>query len=89
MELKEAEQMAAEENGPVEAAMWNEQLEELARALAQLPYEQREAISLHLLSGLTLGRIAAGQEISVNTVKSRYRYGLKKLRLILNGEVEK
>ncbi|MFC1782159.1 RNA polymerase sigma factor [Planctomycetota bacterium] len=86
VELKEAEQVAAGENGPVEAVIWNEQMRELAQALVQLPYEQREAISLHLLSGLSLGRIAAGQEISVNTVKSRYRYGLKKLRSILNGE---
>ena len=89
VELKEAEQVAAGENGPVEAVIWNEQMQELARAMRQLPYEQREAISLHLLNGLTLRRIAAGQEISVNTVKSRYRYGLKKLRSILNGEVEK
>ena len=89
VELKEAEQVAAGENGPVEAVIRNEQMQELARALVQLPYEQREAISLHLLSGLTLRRIAAGQEISVNTVKSRYRYGLKKLRLLLNGEVDK
>ena len=87
VDLKEAEQVAVGENGPVEAVIWNEQLQELARALWQLPYEQREAISLHLVSGLSLRRIAATQEASVNTVKSRYRYGLKKLRSILNGQV--
>jgi len=67
----------------------NEQLDQLAQAVGQLPYEQREAILLHLHSGATFRAIAAERNVSVNTVKSRYRYGLDKLRLILNHEAEK
>jgi len=34
-------------------------------------------------------QIAQLQGVSVNTIKGRYRYGLTKLRSILNGEMEK
>jgi RNA polymerase sigma-70 factor (ECF subfamily) len=66
----------------------NEQLQRLSGAMAQLPYEQREIIMLHFQAGLTLRGIAKSLGISVNTAKSRYRYGLDKLRLILD-EVKK
>jgi RNA polymerase sigma-70 factor (ECF subfamily) len=56
--------------------------------MAQLPYDQRETIMLHHQAAMTFKTIAESQGISVNTAKSRYRYGLDKLRLILD-EVEK
>jgi RNA polymerase sigma-70 factor (ECF subfamily) len=65
----------------------SERLTKLKRALAQLPYEQREAVVLHLQGGLKFRHIAASQGISINTAMSRYRYGLGKLRSLLNGEV--
>ena len=55
--------------------------------MAQIPYEQREVIILHLRTGMKFQQIAKLQDISINTVKGRYRYGLDKLRTILNGEV--
>jgi RNA polymerase sigma-70 factor (ECF subfamily) len=55
--------------------------------MAQLPYQQREVILLHLVNDLRFREIAAALEISPNTAKSRYRYGLQKLRSQLNGEV--
>lgn len=67
----------------------NEQLQQLGDAMAQLPYDQRETIMLHFQAAMTLKRIADSLGISVNTVKSRYRYGLEKLRLILDNEAEK
>ena len=56
-------------------------------ALAQLPYEQREAVLLHLQAGMKFRDIAKSQGVSINTVQSRYRYGLDKLRSLLDGEV--
>ena len=56
-------------------------------ALGQLPYEQREVILLHLHSGLTFREIAGARKMSINTVQSRYRYGLQKMRSFLNSEV--
>jgi RNA polymerase sigma factor (sigma-70 family) len=76
-------------DAPVETIICNEQLQQLCAAMAQLPYEQREVIMLHLHAAMTFDTIAKLQEISVNTAKSRYRYGLDKLKLILNHEIEK
>jgi len=53
------------------------------RALRELPCEQREVVVLHLQGDMTLRRIAAMTGTSVNTVQSRYRYGLEKLRAVL------
>jgi len=54
----------------------------------ELAYEQRETVILHCYNGLRCRQIASLQNISVNTAKSRYRYGLNKLRTILNSELE-
>ncbi len=62
--------------------------EELGAALEELPYEQREVITLHMHMGISLRALARSLDISANTVKSRYRYGMDKLRSLLNGEVE-
>ncbi len=60
----------------------------LDAALAELPEEQREVIVLHLQGKLPFREIAGRREISVNTALSRYRYGLEKLRSVLNGELD-
>lgn len=57
-------------------------------ALAELVPEQRQAIVLHVLGSLRFREIARQTGESVNTVKSRYRYGIAKLRSQLNGQVE-
>jgi RNA polymerase sigma-70 factor (ECF subfamily) len=49
-------------------------------ALAELPDEQREVVVMRIWSGMTLDEIAAATEVSLNTVASRYRYALQKLR---------
>jgi DNA-directed RNA polymerase specialized sigma24 family protein len=38
---------------------------------------------------MTFEAIALSQDISINTIQSRYRYGIEKLRSFLDGEVEK
>ena len=58
-------------------------------ALSQLPYEQREVVLLHLKGQIKFREIAALQHVSVNTVQGRYRYGLDKLRSLLDSEVTK
>jgi RNA polymerase sigma-70 factor (ECF subfamily) len=58
-------------------------------ALAGLALDQRQAIVLHVLSSLRFREIARQTGESVNTVKSRYRYGIAKLRSLLNGQVER
>lgn len=60
--------------------------ESLSLALARLPEEQREVIVLKFFEGLTLKEIAAACGLSLNTVASRYRYGLSKLKSLLEAK---
>jgi RNA polymerase sigma factor (sigma-70 family) len=57
------------------------------RALTLLPTDQCEVIVLHLHNGLTFKDIARESRVSINTIQSRYRYGLGKLRSMLNGRM--
>ena len=71
---------------PPQWAIVSEQLQLLSAAMAQLPYEQREAVALHLGADMGFPEIARLQNASVNTVQGRCRYGLEKLRSLLNSE---
>ncbi len=64
----------------------SEELRLLSSALADLPHEQREVIVLRMHGRMRFRMIAESLDISVNTVKGRYRYGIQKLRAILNSE---
>ncbi len=72
---------------PSRLIVCNEELRLLSSALATLPHEQREVIVLHIHGQMRFRVIAKSLGISVNTVKGRYRYGIRKLRSILNSEI--
>ena len=55
----------------------------LEHALQQLPAEQREAVHLKVWEGMTFQEIADLTGEALNTVASRYRYAMEKLRAIL------
>ncbi|MHC4426580.1 MAG: RNA polymerase sigma factor [Planctomycetota bacterium] len=74
---------------PAQCAIETEQLTLLRQAVSQIPYEQREAVMLHLKGGMKFRQIAKLRGVSVSTIYGRYRYGLDKLRSLLNSEVEK
>lgn len=60
--------------------------EESARvfeALAELPYQQREVFVLHIQGQMRFREIAGLLGLSINSVQSRYRYAIEKLRAIL------
>ena len=67
--------------------VYSERCARLSRALAELPYEQREVVVLKVKDGLKLREIARLQHVSISTVHGRYRYGMDKLRTLLNGEI--
>ncbi len=84
----ETEPVASNSKRPEQWIIYNERLKLLNDAISQLPYEQREAVSLHAQGEMKFKAIAKLQSVSINTVQSRYRYGLDKLRSILDSEVE-
>lgn len=57
-----------------------EESERLQGALAALPDSQRDVIILHLMEGLRFRAIAKSQGESINTIQSRYRYGMRRIR---------
>lgn len=52
----------------------------LEGAIRQLPPEQREVVHLHIFEGWTFQEVADTSGESINTIASRYRYALSRLR---------
>ena len=87
LSLNEDTPMQSGIDPPDKRMITDEQSRLVASAIAQLPYEQREVIALHLNAAMKLRHIAGLQNVSVSTIKGRYRYGLQKLRSALNGRL--
>ncbi|MBU1259661.1 MAG: sigma-70 family RNA polymerase sigma factor [Planctomycetes bacterium] len=87
LDVEDMEIVGPSSNQPERLAISNERIRKINSALIQLPYEQQEVIILHFQSELTFKEIAESQSVSVNTIQSQYRYGIDKLRSILDGEV--
>jgi RNA polymerase sigma-70 factor (ECF subfamily) len=68
---------------PEARAMAGETAARLHAALAMVPPAQREVFLLHQEGGLDLAEIAALTGVGAETVKSRLRYALAKLRTLL------
>ena len=87
--LDSADPIISDSNNPQQHAAEKEELTRLRQAMSQIPYEQREAVVLHLKGDMKFRDIASLQGVSLSTTHGRYRYGIDKLRSLLNGEVEK
>jgi RNA polymerase sigma factor (sigma-70 family) len=68
------------EGGPEAAYVRNLLLDELKRALAELPKEQREVFIAQELEGRSFKEISEKTGVSVNTLLSRKRYAVLHLR---------
>ena len=66
--------------GPEETYLRNELLDELGRAIGELPDEQRQVFVAHELEGRSFKEIAATTGIGLNTLLSRKRYAVLRLR---------
>ncbi|MHC4759365.1 MAG: sigma-70 family RNA polymerase sigma factor, partial [Planctomycetota bacterium] len=86
--LEEMSQRRDNLQEPIKRVLFDEETQILSRAIATLPYKQKEVIVMRIKAGLKFKEIAKLQGASLNTVQGRYRYGLDKLRSILDGEVE-
>lgn len=83
-EVDQTVDTASDTDGPACQAIFGEQARKLNFAIAQLAHAQREVVMLHLRGGMKFREIASLQGISINTAKSRYRYGLDKLRTLVS-----
>lgn len=57
-----------------------EEYDRIEELLSELPNEQSEAISLRVLDNLSFAEIALILDVPVTTVKSRFKYGIDKLK---------
>ena len=68
---------------PEEKPELNDLAEQLQAALARLPQQQREVIVMKIYRQKTFLEISGLLGLAQNTVASRYRYGMEKLRTLL------
>jgi RNA polymerase sigma-70 factor (ECF subfamily) len=87
--MDNAEPTASDSRRPDQWIICSEEFTQLSNAMAVLPYEQREAVILHIQGGMKFREIAKLQGVADKTAQSRFRYGLTKLRSILYSEVTK
>lgn len=85
--LDEAAGLASDAEGPERWMICSDEFERVSRAMALLPFDQREVVTMHLYGQMPFKEVARWQKASIKTVQSRYRYGLDKLRALLNSEV--
>ena len=83
-----APEPVANTGDPVAEATRHETQISLAGALAELPDEQCEAFLLHEEAGFTLQEIGELTGVGRETVKSRLRYALRKLRQSVPATME-
>jgi RNA polymerase sigma-70 factor (ECF subfamily) len=86
--LDSAAELASEAKGPHRWLIASDEFERVCEAMAQLPFDQREVVTMHLYGEMAFKEVALWQKASIKTVQSRYRYGLSKLRTVLNSEVD-
>ena len=70
---------------PEDSRETNDLAEQLQAALARLPQPQREVIVMKIYRQKTFLEISGLLGLSQNTVASRYRYGMEKLRILLEN----
>ena len=71
---------------PIESVVVLERRDRLLDVLQTLPDEQRQVIDLAYYQGLSHSQIATQTGLSLGTVKTRIRLGLRKLKLALAPE---
>lgn len=80
--------LSGDDRGPEDERALDESASRLRVALDELPPEQRDAFLLHQESGLTLEEIGRVAGVGRETVKSRLRYAVSRLRERLTETTE-
>jgi len=73
----------SEQDCPEGRLIVSEESMRIFEAMSKLPTEQRDVVSLHIHGNMKFREIAEQLDLSINTVQSRYRYGIEKLRTFL------
>ena len=71
------------EDDPSEEHMLEAEARRLGTLLDRLPAEQAEVIRLHTFASMRFTEIAETLELPASTVKSRFHYGIERLKTLL------
>ena len=82
----ETDTLAGDRDDPEQHASETERSEQLRQGIISLPTDQRDALLLKLESGLNMEEIADLTGVNRETVKSRLRYAVDKLKRSLANE---
>ena len=82
--LGEREVGAARQTSPSQRAMQGEEARRLARALEQLPEEEREVLRLRYLEGWTLAQLCAHTGMTKDALVWLMKRGMKEMRRLLD-----
>jgi len=85
-EPSELAELALEECSPADLYAAERRREGLRQLLCELPDEQAEVLALHSVLGYTIEETAATTQAPVNTVRSRLRTALSKLRTRIQSD---
>jgi RNA polymerase sigma-70 factor (ECF subfamily) len=75
-----------DQNDPADRAVGSTEADRLRLALAGIPREQRHALVLAGVLGLTAAEVAEREQIPLGTAKTRIRSAMRKLRANLEAE---
>ena len=78
--LDNAGAVVSQARTPDQWVLYSEDMRKVNDVLKQLPYEQREVVLLHVYGVMKFKSISEIQQVSINTILSRYRYAVEKLR---------
>ena len=85
-ELGELDALGSEEEGPPEDCLLRRQMERLLQKLSE---DQRRALLLHHVMGMSVVEMAEELDVPFETVRSRLRLGKAHLRELLARQVER
>ncbi|HCO94758.1 MAG TPA: hypothetical protein DIU00_12540 [Phycisphaerales bacterium] len=85
--LDSAEDITSAARTPQQWVTYSEDMQKVNDAIEQIQYEQREVVLLHVHGGMKFKAISQLQNVSINTVQSRYRYAVEKLRVLLKEQM--
>jgi RNA polymerase sigma-70 factor, ECF subfamily len=77
--------LKSENDSPEDALLMQEERAEIERTLLSLPVQQRIAVIMRDIEGLSYEEIAESMHVSLGTVKSRIARGREELKSRLNG----
>jgi RNA polymerase sigma-70 factor (ECF subfamily) len=73
---------------PLRALEESETAQEVRQALARLPAEQGQALSLAFFDGLTYEEVATRQGVPLGTAKTRIRLAMSRMRAVISRDNE-